>query len=200
MISNQYIEKMIGLYKLSDKEKGDLLKQAESIDSMFAEYDWATVENAINEFYRKKGEDTLPRPAQVSAFIDKKAKRVEKPVDDEIPKPFTNIKIIQDCFYDICRIRFLSGIAYNDYFAKVEKLTFGNKMRLVIKTGATGEKEYKLINLSWLWDDAVVEAKKRFPDVFEKFRYATEAEKSALAYKMGTLKIDLTKGKSNKGA
>lgn len=197
MISNQFTDLVFKLFQLTDKQKGEIL--SENIEEVFAEYCWEDVKSAINEFY-KRDRTAIPNAQRIAAFIDKKAKRVEKPVDDEIPKPFTNIKIIQDCFYDVCRIRFLSGIAYNDYFAKVEKLTFGNKMRIVVKTGDTGEKEYKLINLSWLWDDAVVEAKKRFPDVFEKFRYATEAEKSALAYKMGTLKIDLTKGKSNKGA
>lgn len=198
MLSQKYIEQVVQLFELNDVQKGDLLKQSTTIDQLFAEYCWEDVSSAISSFYTKKYDGkTPPKAAQIKAMLDTnpKAKRVEKPVDDEIPKPFTNIKIIQDCFYDICRIRFLSGIAYNDYFAKVEKLTFGNKMRLITKTGDTGEKEYKLINLSWLWDDAVVEAKKRFPDVFEKFRYATEAEKSALAYKMGTLKIDLTKGK-----
>ena len=88
------------------------------------------------------------------------------------------------------------GIAFSDYFAKVEKLPHGNKMRVRIKNNAPGKPiEYELVNIAWIWQDAVVEAKKRFPEVFEKFKYANENEQYAIAYKLGVLKLDLTKGK-----
>lgn len=191
MISNLYIDKIVNLYKLSDKEKGELLKQTEKIDATFAEYDWEDVEAAINEFYRKKESAGVPRPAQVSAFINKKAKKSVKQEFDEYVKPTTNIKIIQDCFYDVCRLKYIFGLAYSDYFAKVEHLPFGNKMRCVKKTLPTGEIQYSLVNLYWVWLDRVAEAKERFPDIFAKFKYADENEQFALAYKMGVLKLDL---------
>jgi hypothetical protein len=78
-------------------------------------------------------------------------------------------------------------------------LPYGNKMRALIKTAPTGEKEYKLINLTWIWEDALVEAKKQQPALFDKFKYASENEKYALAYKLGFLKLDLNKGKNLTG-
>ena len=197
MISQLYIDKILQLYSLTDRQKGELLKRAEEIDNTFSAYAWDDVESGINEFFKKKSTDSYPSPKQIYAFVstNKKAKRVDKQDFEEIARPTTKIKIIQDCFYDVCRLKYMYGIAYSDYFDKVEHLRYGNKMRVVVKTTPTGEKEYSLVNLQWLWQDAVEEAKNRFPDTFEKFKYATENEKYALAYKLGVLKLDLSLGK-----
>ena len=198
MISQLYIEKILQLYSLTERQKGDLLKKASKADDLFAEYSWVDVEKGINEFFKKKSTDVPPTPEQVYAFVStsSKAKKTEKSDVEDIVKPYTNIKMIQDCYYDVCRLKYMYGIAYSDYFDKIEHLRFGNKMRIVVKTAPTGEKNYRLVNLSWLWEDALLEAKKRFPDVFEKFKYANENELYAIAYKMGVLKLDLNRGKS----
>lgn len=198
MISQLYIEKILQLYSLTERQKGDLLKKAPKADSLFAEYCWEDVEKGINEFFKKKNSDTPPTPEQVYAFVSTstKAKRTEKSDVEDIVKPYTNIKMIQDCYYDVCRLKYMYGIAFSDYFAKVEKLPHGNKMRVRIKNNAPGKPiEYELVNIAWIWQDAVVEAKKRYPEVFEKFKYANENEQYAIAYKLGVLKLDLTKGK-----
>ena len=173
--------------------------QANKIDTMFAEYDWDDVSRAIDSFYVKKDSTKPPKAEQVLAMlnIDPKVRRVKKSEIEEIQKPTTQIKLIQDCFYDVCRLRYMYGIAYSDYFDKIEHLPFGNKMRVFAKNGSTQPEEYRLVNLAWVWEDALVEAKKRFPDVFEKFKYATDCEKYALAYKYGVLKLDLNKGKKD---
>ena len=193
MISQLYIEKILQLYSLTDRQKGDLLKRAEEIDNTFSAYAWEDVENGINEFFKKKTTDSYPTPKQIYAFVstNKKAKKADKQEFDEYVKPTTNIKIIQDCFYDVCRLKYIFGLAYSDYFAKVEHLPYGNKMRCVKKTLPTGEIQYSLVNLYWVWLDRVAEAKERFPDMFKKFKYATENEQFALAYKVGVLKLDL---------
>lgn len=197
MISQLYIEKILQLYSLTDRQKGDLLKRAEEIDNTFSAYAWDDVENGINEFFKKKTTDSYPTPKQIYAFVstNKKAKKSDKLDFEDYVKPTTNIKYIQDCFYDVCRLKYIYGIAYSDYFDKVEHLRFGNKMRVRSKNGSTAAKEYELVNIAWLWEDALAEAKKRFPDVFEKFKYANENEKYALAYKLGVLKLDLNLGK-----
>lgn len=197
MISQLYIDKILQLYSLTDRQKGELLKRADEIDNTFSAYAWDDVETGINEFFKKKTTDSYPTPKQIYAFVstNKKAKKADKQDFEDIARPTTNIKIIQDCFYDVCRLKYLYGLAYSEYFDKVEHLLYGNKMRAVVKTAPTGEKEYKLVNLYWIWIDALEEAKKRFPDMFEKFKYATENEKFALAYKLGVLKLDLNKGK-----
>lgn len=199
MISQRYIEQVVQLFELSDKQKGDLLKQSAYIDETFAEYSWEDVSSAISAFYTKKYDGkTPPKPMQIKALLDNnsKVKKSIKQDFEDIVKPYTNIKMIQDCYYDVCRLKYLYGLAYSDYFDKIEHLRFGNKMRIVVKTAPTGEKDYRLVNLSWLWEDALLEAKKRFPDVFEKFKYANENELYAIAYKMGVLKLDLNRGKS----
>ena len=198
MISQLYIDKILQLYSLTDRQKGDLLKRAQEIDNTFAEYSWEDVEMGINEFFRKKTTDSYPTPKQIYAFVStsKKAKKTEKTNVEDFVKPYTNIKMIQDCFYDVCRLKYMYGIAFSDYFAKVEKLPYGNKMRVRIKNNAPGKPvEYELVNIAWIWQDAVAEAKKRYPEVFEKFKYANENEKYAIAYKLGVLKLDLTRGK-----
>lgn len=201
MISQLYIEKILQLYSLTDRQKGELLKRAEEIDNTFSAYAWDDVENGINEFFKKKSTESYPTPKQIYAFVstNKKAKKSEKSDVEEIVKPYTNIKLIEDCYFDVCRLKYLYGIAYSEYFDKVMHLPYGNKMRALIKTAPTGEKEYKLINLTWIWEDALVEAKKQQPAVFEKFKYATENELYALAYKLGFLKLDLNKGKNLTG-
>lgn len=197
MISQLYIDKIVHLYSLTDLNKGALLMQSAKIDLVFAEYDWDDVSRAIDAFYVKKDSTKPPRTEQVLAMlnVDPKVRKVQKTELEEIQKPTTNIKYIQDCFYDVCRLKYMYGIAYSDYFDKVEHLPYGNKMRVVVKNKDTNAERYELVNLAWLWEDAVVEAKERFPDVFEKFKYANENEKYAIAYKLGVLKLDLNKGK-----
>lgn len=181
-----YVEKISEMYNLPDSTKADLLNIVDKIDQQLDLWSWEDIEYAIDYFYTKKNDKNYPKVVQVCAILN--ANRHEKRSNfnaqrffDEkgIVMPQTNIRAISDVFLTVCRLAHQKGIIYDEYCALKEKIPYGNRM--IVKDG-------KLYNLRWEWDDMVEYAKKRFPDVFRKFKNLTVMEEFAFAYKLGVLK------------
>lgn len=182
----RYIEKISAMYDIDDKVKSELLSIVDKIDTELDYWAWDDIDYAIDFFYTKKSDKNYPKVIQVRAILnsnrhDRRSKfNAQRDFDEKgIVMPHTNIRAIQDVFLTVCRMAHLGGIMYSDYFAEVEHLNYGN--RTYIKDG-------KIMSLRFDWDDAVTEAKHRFPDVFGKFKKLTLMEEFAFAFKLGVLK------------
>ena len=88
----------------------------------------------------------------------------------------------------MCVVLFEQGIVFNDYFDKVENLgKFGNKNVLKEKNG-------RIWNREWDWEDGVVGKTKNFPaGIFEIQEIKVKYEEYAIAYKGLGCKMRLVK-------
>lgn len=182
----KYIEKISSMYDIDDSVKADLLSIVDKIDEQLAPWCWDDIDYAIDVYYTKKSDRNYPKVVQVRAILN--ANRHEKRSnfigqsdfnEKGITTPYTNIRAIQDVFLTVCRLAHQKGILYDEFCAVKENIPYGNRM--IVKDG-------KLYNLRWEWDDMVEYSKKRFPDVFGKFKNLTAMEEYAFAYKLGVLK------------
>lgn len=144
-------------------------------------YSWEDIKWAVELYYAKKNDKTYPKLSQITAILNANGKKGDVYTLEAIKRPTTRLNVIRLVFEEVCRKLFEQGIVYNDYFAIVEKLEFGNKN--VLKDGRIWNREYD-------WEDGVALAKQNFPQEFMKFKKLGKYEEYAIAYKLGCVKCD----------
>ena len=184
----RYIEKVVELYGLSEDIKRSLLANADKIAEQLADYSWSDIEYAIDWYYTHKDGRQYPRVLHIKAVLnsDRKVEK-NKPVAniEEPQKPYTNIRMIQDVFYDVCKIGHQKGVFNIEYFTLVEKIPAG--WHTILVNDERGNPVIK--EKRWYWEDAVLKARSLRPEVFSLFKNMTFLEECAMAYKLDVLKI-----------
>ena len=192
-IAKEYISKLTDLYALSENVIAKMQQNADKITSAFKGYSWDHIEWAVDFYYVRKNDKTYPRMAQILAILNtnKEIKRVEDdPLEHkELVMPTTRIWDLQKVFAEVCRAAHRHGLAYFEYFDKVEKIKMGNKSYIKQINRPDGTTENVICFRNYDWDDAVNTARQAFPSEFNKYKFMSCWEKYAMAYKLGTLKI-----------
>ena len=189
--ADKYIELVADMYNLSNDVKEKIGNNTDLIDKELENYTWEDIKWAVQKFYTHKNDKTYPKLCHVLAILDATGKKMtpiyEEPMPD-IVEPNTNVREIQDIVKLVCELLYTEGIFWNEYFAKVKNLPFGNKTYIDNKTG-------RIMNKQWIWDDAVDRLIRNYPQEYNKFRYLSLIEKYVLAYKWGCYNAkDYTKG------
>ena len=87
----------------------------------------------------------------------------------------------------VCRYAHKIGVLNIPYFELVERIPCGTDK--YIKFLNDDKSKPRIWSVRWDWDDAVEEAKRRFPDTFGKFRNLNKAELYTFSYKLGMINI-----------
>lgn len=185
----RYIEKVTELYGLSNDIKCSLLNNSDKIAEQLREYSWNDIDYAIDWYYTHKDSRQYPRVLHIRSVLNSD-RRVEKAkfvpsVSTEPVKPATNVRMIQDVFYDVCKYGHKNGVFNFDYFELVEKIPHG--WHTIVVNDANGNPVIK--ERRWYWEDAVQKAKEMFPDLFAKFKGLTFPEECAMAVKLNVLRL-----------
>lgn len=181
--ADNYIGLIADMYSLTDKVQDKLYANADLIEKEFENYNWEDIKWAIQKYYAYKNDKTYPKLCHILAILDSAGKKLikEEPLPD-IKKPATKINELKDVFEKVCLLLYSQGVFWNEYFAKVKDLPFGNKSYIDEKTG-------KIMNKQWIWDDSVATLQRNYPQEYNKFKYLTLIEKYALAYKWGCYNV-----------
>ena len=189
-----YINKISAMYSLDDKVKSALLEITDKINQTFEHWAWEDIEYAIDYYYTRKSDKNYPKSVHILAILNTNThdKRKKMPVGAQNDSgwynhPTTKIKVISDAFESVCRYAHKSGVANIPYFDLVENIPFGNDK--YIRYVDEEKKDGRMWSLRWDWDDAIEEAKRRFPDTFGKFRNLTKLELYTFTYKLGLIKL-----------
>lgn len=188
-----YINRISSLYGLDNKIKADLLDYKDKIEKELEEWSWEDIEYAIDFYYTKKSDKNYPRVVHIKAILNTNThdKRQKLPVharndDGRCNPPSTKIKMIADQFLKVCKYAHEVGVLNIPYFELVEKIPHGSDT--YIRYSTPDKTDPIIWRKRWDWDDAVEDAKKRFPDTFGMFRNLTKAEEYTFAYKLGVIK------------
>lgn len=190
-----YINKISSIYDLDAKTKAALLEITDKINSTFEQWSWEDIEYAIDYYYTRKSDKKYPKSVHILAILNTNThdKRQKMPVDARkydgwYNQPSTRIKVISDAFLKVCRYAHKIGVMNIPYFELVERIPFGNDK--YIKYLNDDKSKPRIWSIRWDWDDAVEEAKRRFPDTFGKFKNLSKAELYTFAYKLGMIKME----------
>lgn len=189
-----YINKITNLYSLEPKIQSALLENTDKINKEFEQWSWEDIEYAIDYYYTRKSDRNYPKIVHIQAILNTNThdKRVKMPTDARnydgwYNPPSTKIKMIADAFLKVCRYAHESGVLNIPYFELVEKIPHGSDTYL--KYMLSDRRDPRIWKVRWDWDDAVENAKSRFPDTFGKFKDLSKAEQYTFAYKLGMIKI-----------
>ena len=190
-----YINKVSAMYNLDAKTKSSLLEVTDKINQTFEQWGWEDIEYAIDYYYTRKSDKNYPKSVHILAILNTNThdKRSKSPPDARkydgwYNQPSTNIKVISDAFLRVCRYAHKIGVLNIPYFELVERIPCGTDK--YIKFLNDDKSKPRIWSVRWDWDDAVEEAKRRFPDTFGKFRNLNKAELYTFAYKLGMIKTE----------
>lgn len=185
----RYINKICELYNLSEDTKKIMLHYIDKVVRLLGDFTWTEIEAAIDWYYANRSQTKQPRLIELNSWLRGRKRPAQNTPKEELPpaKPYTNIRQIQDVFYNICRTAHIQGVAgaYGfSYFQEVEKLPTGEPNAIIDKNGVP-----TLVMKRWYWEDAVQYAKQNYPDRYAPFKGLTFWEECAIAYKVGVLKL-----------
>lgn len=189
-----YINKISAIYNLDAKTKASLLEITDKINKTFENWAWEDINYAIDFYYTKKSDRNYPKSVHILAILNtnthNKASNLpaDKRKDDWWHNPpSTNIKLITDAFEKVCRYAHKIGVLNIPFYSMVEGIKNGSDS--YIRYLDEEKTQPRIWYIRWDWDDAVLEAKRRFPDTFGKFNNLTKPELYTFAYKLGLINI-----------
>ncbi len=179
--AKKYIDLLQQIWGLPKDVYTKMTNNSDLIEKEFDNYLWDDIKWAVQKYYTHKSDKTFPKICHIVAILEATGKRVayEEPVED-IQKPTTNIRAIQDVFMVVCQKLYMDGIFYNEWFDKCEHLPYGNKIYI---------KDEKIMNKQWIWDDAVSTFIRNYPQEYNKFKQLSLVEKYVFAYKYGCFNV-----------
>lgn len=105
--------------------------------------------------------------------------------EDEIRFPVTKINMIKDIYPLVVKIMHVYGIAFNDYYGKIENIPYGNRTKPFFNKQTN---QWELKNILWAWEDALLKCKQEHTKTFQKLKL-TIGEEYAIAVKLNYINI-----------
>lgn len=195
-IGVKYINLLTELYRIPEQVENKMRENELRIDDAFKGYCWADVERIVSVYYAYKSDKTYPKISQIMALLraDKDVKRVDMENEQIVPitEPKTNIVVLGKVFSDACLWLHKNGVLYFEYFDKIKKIPYGNKMRVIVTQDKFGVNQNTLWNVRYDCDDAISAAREKYPDVYAQFEQKgpmSFCEQFAFAVQLGVMRI-----------
>ena len=174
------LETIWELYNVSTEGRGKMMSNADEYEKAFEPWTRDEVILGIRSYFRYKNDKTRPNIAQIAAMLpDRRTEIAAK----SMQKPETAIENLQRIFDDVVILGHKLGVWSSEWYDKEGINSDASyRMEYCKKRGKSA-----VYPCRFFFQDAVTEAKQRYPDQYALYPHMEFAEACALAYSLGIL-------------